>query len=63
MKSTHNLMQYAITIGRKCYLYKRNNKKGINGYTKPNLVGIKWFRSGTEASRYEQEYDRPLVMH
>lgn len=60
IEGTHNLSQYAVPIGRKCYLYKRNIKKSTE-YAKPNFIGIKWFRSRAEAERYKAEFDKPIT--
>lgn len=60
MTHTHNLSQYANVIGRKCYLYKRPEKKGKK-YTSPVFVGIEWFKNRAEAWQYKASFDKPIV--
>lgn len=55
--ATHNLKQYAVIIGTKCYLYKRPKTKR-QGYTSPVFVGVEWFRSKREAANFKATYDQ-----
>ena len=57
---THNLKQYAVIIGTKCYLYKRPKTKR-QGYTSPVFIGVKWFRSKAEAVAFKNKYDMENV--
>lgn len=56
IQHTHQLEQYAVVIGRKAYLYKRNKPKAQE-YIRPNFIGIKWFRNGEEAKSFKHQYD------
>lgn len=53
---THDKKQYAVVIGRKCYLYRRPKKKGAR-YVHPLPAGVESFKSKAEAEAFKRVYD------
>lgn len=58
---THHLSQYAIPLGRKCLLYKREKPTGKQRYTKPVFIGVQWFKNKAEALGFKAQFDRGMA--